>query len=162
MRRIGTRLLALCCCLALSAGLVTAAAAASAENCPGSCSHEAAIGTTHYDTLSEALSAATGGATVTVLKDISNSPLLNVDNAITLDLGGKTLRGEGAPDKALLTVTKDITITNGTLSCGGYCLTATDCTVTIGESAILRAPMSITGYNGTVLRSINEFLPDCL
>ena len=38
-------------CLLLLSLLVTSVSAGSFENCPGSCSHQAAIGTTHYDTL---------------------------------------------------------------------------------------------------------------
>ena len=59
-------LLALCMVVSL---LPATALAASATECPGgeSCTHEAAIGTTHYDTLKEAMNAATIGSTVQLL-----------------------------------------------------------------------------------------------
>ena len=63
-------------CLLLLSLLATTVCAAAAENCPGGCSHQAAIGTTHYDTLSEAIAAANAGASVTLLTDITTAPLV--------------------------------------------------------------------------------------
>lgn len=67
--------------------------AASVENCTGpDCAHAAAIGTTHYDTLIEALAAPPSGNAVVLLKDqeiTTETPLPLKD--VTLDLGGKVL-----------------------------------------------------------------------
>ena len=94
-KRIGSILMAVCMIMTL---LPLTAMAASTDSClEDSCSHEAAINTTHYDTLTEALSAATEGQTVMLLKNIDNS----VDAE---DYGGKvsytlkastTLDGDG-------------------------------------------------------------------
>ena len=94
-KRIGSILMAVCMMMTL---LPLTAMAGSTDSCSGEpCDHEAAIDAIHYDTLAEALSAATGGQTVTLLKDIDNS----VDAE---DYGGKvsytlkastTLDGDG-------------------------------------------------------------------
>lgn len=74
-KHLSTVLFAVCLLLAT----VPVAFAASTDNCSGdeACTHQAAIisdnATTHYDTLTEALSAATSGQTVKLLRDIDNS-----------------------------------------------------------------------------------------
>ena len=142
MRRISKRILALLCCIVLAAGLVTTAAAASLENCPGSCTHEAAIGTTHYDTLAQALAAATDGCTVTMLTDVTAGNL-TLEQAITLDLGGKTLTGQltySQGQEGLLSTSKDLVLTNGTLTTyPGICLRAADCSVRIEKTVTMNA-----------------------
>lgn len=139
MRNPRKRLLTLITSIILVLTLTTAVSAASTENCPGSCTHAAAIGTTHYDTLAEAFTAATDGCTVTVLCDIADSAPLTLDKAITLNLGGKTVTGLHSEDYALLTTTKDLTVTGGTLATNkGVVLLATDCAVTVDKTAALQ------------------------
>ena len=136
MRGFGRRfgLLALCMCLLCMP--VTAVFATPAENCSGSCTHQAAIGTTHYDTITEALTAAVDGDTITVLTDISADAALTIDKAITLDLGGKTLTGQNTAEEALLAATKDLTVTNGTLITeNGAALMVIDAALTIEKTA---------------------------
>ena len=139
MRKIGKGLPALICCMLLVCGIAVTAMAAPTENCPGGCSHAAAIGTTHYDSLAEALSAATNGCTVTVLAD-QTVPALTLDKAITLDLGGKTLTGQNTQAEAMVSVTGDITIKNGTLSAPmGTALRASGCAVMLDRTVTVTA-----------------------
>lgn len=109
--------LALTLCMALSL-LPTAALATAVTDCTGGddCSHEAAIGTTHYDTLAEAVNAADDSATITLLKNVTLSTQLNIDKAITLDGNEKTITrtssGSSAGEKAGILVTANATIKN--------------------------------------------------
>ena len=145
MRKISKCLLTLICCLATVWSLAGSVSADSAETCTGSCSHQAAVGTTHYDSLAEALAAATDGCTVTLLAD-TTSAALAVNKGIILDLGGKTLTGQVTEEEALLTAAKDITIKNGTMTAEkGTVLVARQCTVTIEKTAKLNA------VNGNVI-----------
>lgn len=68
-----------------------------AETCSAEpCTHEAAIGTTHYDTLSDAISKASSN-TVTLLSDISLTGVLTIpaETTVTLDLAGHSLTQTG-------------------------------------------------------------------
>lgn len=71
---------------------VVGAAAAPEEGCPGGsdCTHEAAIGDVHYDTLEEAFSGAVSGNTVTLLRKIATCTAINIADgrSITLDMNG--------------------------------------------------------------------------
>lgn len=143
MRGFGRRLglWALCICL-LCLPVITAMATP-AENCPGNCTHQAAIGTTHYDTLAEALTAATDGCTVMLLADISGITPLTVDKAITLDLGGKTISGQTTAEEALLTVKKNLILTNGTLTTdSGVALLVQDCALTVTSTASVQGGLN--------------------
>ena len=75
----------------------------------------AKIGEASYAKLSDAVTAAADGNTVTLLKDTTEDVV--VDKNITLDLGGKTLTGTKTANKASLTVVKGATATvkNGTI-----------------------------------------------
>ena len=76
--------------------LLPVTALAAGTECAGGadCQHAAAIGSTHYDTLNEAVNAAEDGDTVTLVNDtdISKSSVIWVRSDITLDLNGKTLK----------------------------------------------------------------------
>lgn len=91
MKKFLSLLLALC----LVVGMVPLAASAEkVENCQGgdSCQHAAAIGTTHYDTLAEALNAAVDGNTVVVLRKTTiGEPAKIDDGKIVLDMNGQTV-----------------------------------------------------------------------
>lgn len=82
-------------CLAFSL-LPTAALADEATGCVGgeNCSHQAAIGDTHYSTLVEAVSAAKDGDTITLTDDIKVEDTLVVTKTLTLDLAGHTLSND--------------------------------------------------------------------
>lgn len=99
-KRLGSILLTAAMILSL---LPVGALASSVTDCQGgeNCTHQAAITvgatTTHYDTLQEALNAATNGETVKLLRNIDNS--VNVegyDKGINYSLkAGATLDGDG-------------------------------------------------------------------
>ena len=66
------KVLATILALVMALALCTSAWAETTENCAGgeSCNHQAAIGTTHYDTLKAAVAAVEAGGEVTLLKDV--------------------------------------------------------------------------------------------
>ncbi len=128
MKGFGKRLTVVLLMISL---LTVAASAATVENCPGGCLHQAAIGTTHYDTLEDAITAAKAGGTVTLLADTSLSAPLVLEKSVALDLGGKTLTGN-------LQFTGGGTVRGGKLlAVSGTALTVTDCTVVIEKTAVL-------------------------
>ncbi len=73
---------------------------AAVKNCSGECGHEAAIGTTHYDTLQDAIDAATEGQTVNLLKEITvtdkstneNTGVFAISKKITINGNGNTIK----------------------------------------------------------------------
>lgn len=91
MKGFAKRLGLLAACVLLVCAMTATASAVPTENCAGGCAHQAAIGTTHYDTLEEAITAAEAGSTVTLLADATTS--ITADEELTFDLGGKTLTG---------------------------------------------------------------------
>ena len=63
-------------------------------DCPGgdNCTHAAAIGDTHYDTLQEAITAVSENGTITLIQNFTqNSALTVTDKTFTLDMAGKTI-----------------------------------------------------------------------
>lgn len=119
--------------------MIVSASATAVENCPGECTHPAAVDTTHYDTLEEAIAAAESGSTVTMLQDITITSGLTVSKKLTLDLGGKTLTVSlPAASDVALKFTKSGTVCNGKVdACTGVALEAAGCTVTIEKDAQL-------------------------
>lgn len=87
MKKMLVLLLTLC----LLAGMVPLGAGATEDtSCEGGtkCTHAAAIGDTHYETLQGAINAATPGETVTLCDDINPSGPITVSKTLTLDLAG--------------------------------------------------------------------------
>ena len=126
--------------LLLACLLLMTVYAAMTENCPGGCAHAAAVGTTHYDSLAEAIAAAEEGGTVALLTDVTVSGGLTLDKALTLDLGGKTLTGQKTDNAVFLTVTDELTVKNGTVTMtGGSLVKAEKGTVTLEKSAVFTA-----------------------
>ena len=146
-------------CLLLLSLLVTTVSAAAFEDCSGECTHQAAVGTTHYDTLQEAVEAANAGATVTLLTDLDTEALV-FTKSLALNLGGKTLTG--APDQALVTFTAGGVVKNGKISVtSGSALNIDGCTVAIEKDAKLEgcgsAPVVLitAGKNRTAKANIS-------
>lgn len=139
MKGFGKRLGILAACMLLACAMIVTASAASAENCPGSCTHQAAVGSTHYDTLEEAVAAAASGSSVTLLSDITVSSPITIEKSLSLDLGGKTLTGAPASDaQAAVTFTKGGAVRNGKiLASKGTAVLVQDCTVAIEKNAQL-------------------------
>ena len=123
-RKLLSILLTLCLAFSL---LPTAALADEATGCVGgeNCSHQAAIGDTHYSTLVKAVSAAKNGETITLLDNVDFTETLIIkDKTITLDLNEKTISNstdiwnQGTYSWSLISVRDNgnLTITgNGTL-----------------------------------------------
>ena len=116
-------LVALCVALALTA---TTALAASNTDCPGgdACQHEAAIGSTHYDTLEEAIGEANtdSGCVVKLLTNVEISTPITMSGAYTLDLNDKivtaaedTMAGSNGT-QCIFTTKGDITIQDGSIN----------------------------------------------
>lgn len=81
----------------------------------GECTHVAAIGNTHYDTLAEAIVGAQSGQTVQLLTNVGVDNYVMIDKNITLDLNGQVLKNDAGP--ALWVVNADVLITGkGTIS----------------------------------------------
>lgn len=131
-------------CILLICMLIVTVSAASTENCSGDCSHQAAIGTTHYDTLAEAITAAEAGSTVTLLSDVTVTSPLTVAKAVILDLGGKTLTAKlSAPNQAAVWFLHDGVLRNGKLiAANGSALLVSGCTVNIEKDVLLESDSS--------------------
>lgn len=69
------------------------ARADSTENCPNgtACTHEAAIGTTHYDTLEEAAAAAVSGQTIILHTNVELEAQVDLPDGVTLDGRGRKI-----------------------------------------------------------------------
>lgn len=75
--------------------------------------NEAKIGETEYDSFENAVKAAKGGETITLLKDAVVDDRVELKKSVTLDLGGFTLSHSG---DQVLEVYANVTIQNGTVS----------------------------------------------
>ncbi len=96
----------------------TAAFAAATENCTGTCTHQAAIGTTHYGTLAEAIEAATADAVITLLSDVTVDSTIIVEKNLTIAGGEYTLKVKDDKDvKTVAEVHKGAILT---ISSGNY------------------------------------------
>lgn len=83
-RKLLSVLLTLCLAFSL---LPTAALAEGVDNCPTeNCGHVAAIGTTHYSTLQEAVNAANDGETITLLANVTELETISITGGKKVDL----------------------------------------------------------------------------
>ncbi len=123
MKKIVRITAALCMLLAL---LTMSVSAAPAEDCPGgeSCTHAAAVGTTHYDTLQEAVSA---GGSVVLLRDTAEDITVAERTEVVLDLNGHDLTGAGG----------DVISNHGTLQVTGEGNVSTDAS---GKGTLVNYP----------------------
>ncbi len=152
-RKLLSVLLTLCLAFSL---LPTAALAATAENCPSgeSCIHQAAIGSTHYDTLQEAVNVAAAGQTVTLLKDAELTATLEINKAITLDGANHKITGGSSAKKSLIKVQtdEDFTLTN--------CIFAPNTPVNISNDEVVAGTRTAVylkvGGNATVTNNTFE------
>ena len=152
-RKLLSVLLTLCLAFSL---LPTAALAATAENCPSgeSCIHQAAIGSTHYDTLQEAVNVAAAGQTVTLLKDAELTETLDINKAITLDGANHKITGGSSAKKSLIKVQtdEDFTLTN--------CIFAPNTPVNISNGEVVAGTRTAVylkvGGNATVTNNTFE------
>ena len=125
-KRLLSALLVLCMMLTMAP---VAFATGGGADCPGGkdCEHVAAIATTHYETLQDAVNAVSGGTqtTITLLRNASgNGVKIQSGNKIIFDLGGFTYTIDGdtvgssgtATNGFQLLKNSDITFKNGTIT----------------------------------------------
>lgn len=99
------------------------ARAGSTDHCPygNPCTHEASIGTTHYDTLEEAVSAAAPNQTITLQNNVELSAQVTLPDGVTLDGQGRKISvatdgwSSANPGKYLLVCGSGVTIQDVTL-----------------------------------------------
>ena len=113
--------------LVMALSLTTVAWGAFVDPCTGTCTHEAAIGTTHYDTLAEAVAV---GGTVTLLSDVTLAAPITVaaGNTVVLDLNGHTISGTDttSANYGLININPGATLTiNDSVGTGTITLSAT-------------------------------------
>ena len=81
-------------CMAMSLVPMTALAAETTDYLGGdNCTHAAAIGSTHYDTLQEAVSV---GGEITLLKDVTENITIDNNKTVTLNLNGHKITNVSA------------------------------------------------------------------
>ena len=103
----------LMCIIMVVCFMPTVAWAGTEVDCPGgeSCTHYAAIGNTHYDTLAGAINNAENEETVKLLRDVTQNVSVNGDKDIIFDLNEKTLTGYITHYKS-----GHLTVKNGTVA----------------------------------------------
>ena len=127
------KILATILALVLALGLCTTSWAETTANCTAEgCEHKAAIGTTHYDTLTAAVEAATNGQTIVLVAGTAEDITVANGKDITINLNGKTVKNVTS-DTITVALGAKLTITG----------TGTVDNVTHGKAAIYN--------NGTVI-----------
>ena len=83
------------------------------------------IGTTEYDTIADAIAAATNAQTITMIKDVTDvSSAIEVSKTITLDLNGKTISGNIS--NYFINITSSVTIKDSSTDGTGKIQNTTD------------------------------------
>lgn len=141
MKGFGKRCKQLAGSILLICLLIVTASAATADNCTGSCTHQAAIGTIHYDTLEAAIAAAGSDSKVTLLTDVVITAPLTISKSLELDLGSKTLTADlSAPEQSAIHFTAGGSLRGGTVAVStGSALLVCEGIVTIEKDAILES-----------------------
>lgn len=180
------KMLALLLTLCLLAGLLPATALArSVSNCPhgNDCTtHEAAIGSTHYDTIGEAIDAAnqtSGSATITItlLQDATLTggeqsgyyKIKRILKNITLDLGTHTLtyneNGGFVVDPNCHFTIQNGTYINASKDTYAQAIEGTKrayegpgCTITIAEDAVIKAAYGICADGHTTINVYGKII----
>lgn len=139
MKGFGKRRRTLIGCVLLICLLVVTVSATPAENCPGDCTHQAAIGTTHYDTLEQAIVSAASGSTVTLRTDVTVTAPLTAEKPLVLDLGGKTVTAQlSDPQQAAVSFLAGGAVKNGTIAASnGSALLICGSTAVVEKDAVL-------------------------
>ena len=127
------KVLATILALVMALGLCSVSWAETTANCTAEgCVHKAAIGTTHYDTLTAAVEAATNGQTIVLVAGTAEDITVANGKDITINLNGKTVKNVTS-DTITVALGAKLTITG----------TGTVDNVTHGKAAIYN--------NGTVI-----------
>ena len=101
--------------------LSATALANSTDTCTGTCAHEAAIGTTHYDTLEEAVTAAQTDDTIYLLDDAAVTEGISIPAGVTLDGQGHKITANNTnwptanQSKYMVVCASNVTVKNVTI-----------------------------------------------
>ena len=107
------KLVATILALVMALGLCSVSWAETTANCTAEgCEHKAAIGTTHYDTLQEAVTAAEAGNTIMLIGNETGVDTIDVRKDITIEFGTYTVTGK--PGAQVLRVINANVTLNGT------------------------------------------------
>ena len=139
MKGLGKPLRILAVCVVALCLLTVSVFAEPVESCPGGCSHQAAVGTVHYDTLAEAITAAAAESTVTLLTDISITEPVVIRQPLILDLGEKTVCAIlSNPDAAAVEFAAVGILRNGKITSeNGSAVLVSDSNVQVDKDAVL-------------------------
>ena len=154
MRGFGKQFKILAGCVLLLCALMITVCAAPSGSCSGACSHQAAIGTVHYDTIAAAIAAAKSGDTVTLLADVTISSPLRVGKSIVLELGSKALTANlSSAGQSAVSFTADGTLRGGQITANtGSALLVSGCAVTVEKDAVLVSTGTAPGLRVTAAR----------
>ena len=96
-----------------------------AENCTAeNCSHQAAIGTTHYDTLQEAIDAAVENSTIKLINNVTvtgKTTTIEENKKLTIDLNGHILSGTNTSVNQQALLIKGNVIVKDSIGSGKIC-----------------------------------------
>lgn len=105
------------------------------------------VGKQEYPTVEEAITAAEAGDVVKLLKDVEVEDLIQINNAITLDLNGKTFKstvdGSSTVESFALWIRNDVTVQNGTIDMPNESTQAAiydSVHLTIGPNLVINTP----------------------
>lgn len=119
----------------------------------------AAIGSTVYNTLAEAIAAAEDGDTITLLQDVTISEALSINAGITIEGSGKTITDSAGAMKPAINIYTDKAVNINDLTINGAerafdlldpaaKLSLTNCTLNVSKRGIT---CSLTEYDGMSL-----------
>ncbi len=123
-----------------------------AENCTAeNCSHQAAIGTTHYDTLQEAIDAAVENSTIKLINNVTvtgKTTTIEENKKLTIDLNGHILSGTNTSVNQQALLIKGNVIVKDSIGSGKIC---SGYTGTSGRVVSVEGNGSLTIEAGTII-----------
>ena len=119
-----------------------------AENCTAeNCSHQAAIGTTHYDTLQEAIDAAVENSTIKLINNVTvtgKTTTIEENKKLTIDLNGHILSGTNTSVNQQALLIKGNVIVKDSIGSGKICS---------GYTGISGRVVSVEGNGGLTIEA---------
>ena len=118
------------------------------ENCTAeNCSHQAAIGTTHYDTLQEAIDAAVENSTIKLINNVTvtgKTTTIEENKKLTIDLNGHILSGTNTSVNQQALLIKGNVIVKDSIGSGKICS---------GYTGISGRVVSVEGNGGLTIEA---------
>ena len=122
--------------------------AGTTENCTvENCSHQAAIGTTHYDTLQEAIDAAVENSTIKLINNVTvtgKTTTIEENKKLTIDLNGHILSGTNTSVNQQALLIKGNVIVKDSIGSGKICS---------GYTGISGRVVSVEGNGGLTIEA---------